>query len=398
MGDDDLNRPLGLDPPRRARSHRGVLLAVLGGGAAAALAAALVTADPRGGEPFVVAALPPASSRLSPQAAQVADPTHDPAPVPSAPVSAAPAPAARIENGVSVFRAGQAQTGSGPLVIKVQQALGLNEVAPVDRRLIEATRYGPLPRIGADGTRPSDVYARPPVLSGAIGLGTPRIAIVVTGLGSDRALTDDAIGRMPAAVSLAFSPYGETLDAFAERAKAAGHEVLLQLAVAPDREEGRPAAHALRAGAAPVAMLDDLRWLMSRMSGYVGVSNFHGGLLATDQAAMTTMLQEIGGRGLLYAEDGRAAAPLAGLPGVPPVAKADLVLEADADAGAVRAVTVKVEAIARAKGAAVAAVGASPGSLAALATFVGTLGAKGLALVPVSSLAGSAAPVVARTP
>ena len=399
MGEDDLNRPLGIRPPRPGRSRRGtILVVVLAGAAAIGLAAALLRADPRGGEPFAVASLP---APPKPQPPQPAPLSGDTTPTGSL-RPPAPASAPQSENGVTVFRAGQGSGGqggsSGPLVIKVPQALGLSEVAAVDRRLIEPTRYGPLPRIASNGARPSEVYARPLVFSGTIGAETPRVAVVVTGLGATAAATEDAIRQMPAAVSLAFSPYGKELDAGAGRAKAAGHEVLLQLATA-EGAPGSQAPHALRVGATQAEVLDDLRWLMSRMSGYVGISNFHGSFLAADQSAITTMLQELGSRGLLYAEDKRPGeeARVAKAAGLPTVG-ADFVLDARADAAAVRAATVKLEALARAKGSAVLAVDATSPALAALTAFTGTLETRGLALVPVSSLARALPPALARAP
>ena len=397
MGDDDLNTPLGLRPSRKSRARLGLALVVLALGGMAVLAAILLSA-PRGGEPFAVAALPPSAAPRANLAPAASAPAGDPMPTASI-KPASPTPSPLLENGVNVYRAAQGQGAPGPLVIKVPQALGLSDVTAVDKRLIEQTRYGPLPKIAADGARASEVYARPPVFSGRITPGTPRIAILVTGLGLDGPLTDEAIRTLPAAVTLAFSPYGQGLDAAVDRAKAAGHEVLLQLAVAGDGNAAAIAPHALRAGVTRAELIDDLHWLMSRMSGYVGISNLSGGSFATDHAAMTTMLQEIGGRGLLYVEDRRSMetenpAPVA----AGPMVGVDLATGTDAEPAVLRAATIKLEATARAKGAAILAVGAGAGSLAALAAFATATEARSLALVPVSALAASAPSALARTP
>ncbi len=115
---------------------------------------------------------------------------------------------------------------------------------------------------------------------------------------------------------------------------------------------------------------------------------------------MTTMLQDLDGRGVLYVEGrpsaagGGAQAPAAGLP----VARADFVLDAAADAGSLRAATVQLEAAARARATAILAVDASPTAVATLSAFAQTLDARGLALVPVSSLASAPGPTLARAP
>ncbi len=397
MGEDDLNTPLGRRPLRKSRSRLGLVLLVMFVLCGTAILAAALLSDPRGGEPSAVAILPPpAAPRLSPAPTVAAAAPGDPMPTASTKsASSASATSPLIENGVNVYRAAEGQSAPGPLVIKVPQALGLSEVAAVDKRLIEQTRYGPLPKIAADGARSSEAYARPPVFSGRVAAGTPRIAILVTGLGLDRALTDEAIRTLPAAVTLAFSPYGEGLDAAVERAKAAGHEVLLQLASAGGSEGSAP--HALRTGAPRAELIDDLHWLMSRMSGYVGISNLSGSL-ATDHAAMTTMLQEIGGRGLLYVEDRRPIEKTDGpAPAIGPAVGVDLATGTEAEPAVLRAAAVKLEATARAKGAAVLAVSASAASLATLAVFATATETRNLALVPVSSLATST-PALARTP
>ena len=53
-----------------------------------------------------------------------------------------------------------------------------------DLRLVDASPFGPLPRIGDDGRRPLEVYARPFDRRDD----RPRVAVLVTGLGPQVAL------------------------------------------------------------------------------------------------------------------------------------------------------------------------------------------------------------------
>ncbi|MDR3461510.1 MAG: divergent polysaccharide deacetylase family protein [Beijerinckiaceae bacterium] len=309
-----------------------------------------------------------------------------------------------LENGVTVVRAspGTAPHVNGPLIIKVPDALGVSEVAAADPHLIEMTHYGPLPKIGADGARPSDLYARPLVFSGTIRPGAPRIAIYIGGLGLSADATREAIGTMPAAVSLAFAPYAVHLEDDVKRAKAAGHEALLQIPMeAFGDQRDQPGPHTLRTDMPRAGMIDDLHWLMSRMTGYAGVTNFLGGKFTADQAAMTAMLQETGSRGLLYIDDGTSKRSLGALLapqlGVP-AARVDIVLDAAPDPAALRAALVKLEAIARAKGTAIGMASDLPANLGAIASFAATLEAKGIALVPITSVASTNPANVAVAP
>ena len=74
------------------------------------------------------------------------------------------AEAVERRTGVKIIRAGG---GAAPeaLIIDVAKALNAGLPAAPDPRLIEQTPHGPIPRIGADGARPSEVYARPTAMS-----------------------------------------------------------------------------------------------------------------------------------------------------------------------------------------------------------------------------------------
>jgi polysaccharide deacetylase 2 family uncharacterized protein YibQ len=403
MAGDDLNQPLGMaKPPPAGLPRRKVTMLAAGACLAVAILGAcvfLAVRNPRAGEPLAVAAIapPPLAAPMDIRPASAIN--NNTTSVPAGQM------AGTLESGVTVVRANTGtapRENNGPMVIKVPEALGLSEVAAADPRLLEMTRYGPLPKIGADGTRPSDLYARPLVFGTAIRPGSPRIAIYITGLGLSQNSTREAIDNMPAAVSLAFAPYSTHLEEAVKQAKTAGHEVLLQIPMeAFGDQPDQPGPHTLLADVPRPGMIDDLHWLMTRMTGYAGITNFLGGKFTADKAAMTAMLQEIGSRGLLYIDDGTskrslgpALAPELGVPAV----RADVVLDAAPDVAAIRASLVRLEAIARDKGVATGTASALPANLGLIASFAATLEAKGIALVPVSSIMSTTPASVAAAP
>ena len=65
------------------------------------------------------------------------------------------------------------------MIIEVPQARGVALAPAPDPRLVENSRYGLLPRIGDDGARPADVYARPVGTSSALKAGAPRVVLVM---------------------------------------------------------------------------------------------------------------------------------------------------------------------------------------------------------------------------
>ena len=338
----------------------------------------------RGGEPFAVARIePPRSPGAAPAAAAA-----------KSDLAQAATNADQLEagSGVKVVRSGG---GAGTsMIIDVPQALSLRLPAAPDRRLTEKSRFGLLPRVGADGARPAEVYARPVLASVKLRPGAPRVALLVGGLGIAAASTADAIARLPAAISLGFAPYGDDLEGEAAAAREAGHETLLQSPMEPiTYPADNPGPHTLLTGASDAENLDSLRWQMGRFVGYAGVVNHLGGKFTAEARALTPALSEIAARGLFYLDDGSSPRSLA--PAVAPTlglasAAADAVVDADAAPAAIDAALTRLEALARTRGAAIGVATALPSSLDRIARWSAGLEARGVELVPVSALAARA--------
>ncbi len=402
---DELNEPLGLGDPAKgcapappARGALGLLaLAILGGGLAAW---ALLPRDPhgdalRGGEPYATARIEivePPSGAAEPL--KTAEPARG--------ADAGEASAARDDassvadierrSGVKITRPDHSDP-PGALIIRLNSSAGIRLTPAPDKRLVETGRYGPLPRIGADGATPMEVYARPVSLSPKLKAGAPRIALVVGGMGLNPQLSASAIEELPDAVSLAFAPYGANVEALAARARERGHEILLQAPMEPyDYPRNDPGPHTLLTGSRQTGALDDLHWLMSQFVGYVGVVNFLGARFTADEGALTPTLADIGARGLFFLDDGTSpqslvasVAPRLGLP----AARADLVIDAKAAPESVEAALARLETLARQNGAAIGFASALPAAVTRIARFARDLERRGVALAPVSALVGA---------
>jgi polysaccharide deacetylase 2 family uncharacterized protein YibQ len=394
---DEVNEPLGTISatrstgvkigPALSRAAIGIGAIVLGMGAYALWHRAAATS----GEPFAVVRIEPAppptptSPQPSPAAAQAGG---------SGGVSSGDQ--VEASSGVKVVRSGGGGA-TNALIIEVPQALGVRLAPAPDRRLVEKSHFGILPRIGADGARPADVYARPVVEPTAL-KGAPRVAIMVGGLGIDEAGTIAAIDKLPTAVSLAFAPYGPDLDRDAARAREAGHEILLQAPMEPFASS-EPGPHTLTTTASEAENLESLHWLMSRFTGYVGVTNYLGGKFSADSRAFSPVLAEIATRGLDYLDDGSSprslAREIAGTLNLP-AATADVVLDAAPTADAIEVALAKLEAQARRQGGAVGVATALPISVEHIARWAATLEARGISLVPISAAIARAPAASAR--
>jgi polysaccharide deacetylase 2 family uncharacterized protein YibQ len=239
----------------------------------------------------------------------------------------------------------------------------------------------------------------------ALKANAPRIALLIGGMGLDATATENALENLPGAITLGFAPYGRDLDHAVAHARERGHEVVLQLPMEPfDYPRSNPGPHTLLASANAAENTEDLHWLMSRFSGYAGVSNFLGAKFTADENALKPILREIAGRGLYYADDGTSAQSLAS--NLAPelnlrAAQADVSFDASLKPGALETALVKLEARARDKGLAVGVASGLPsGDIDRIAHFAQSLEAKGINLVPLSAALGKEGtrPVVTREP
>jgi polysaccharide deacetylase 2 family uncharacterized protein YibQ len=234
-----------------------------------------------------------------------------------------------------------------------------------------------------------DQYARP---ADSLAIGTARVAIVVGGLGISESGTETAIATLPGPVTLAFAPYSADLDGWVAKARALGHEVLLQLPLEPfDYPNNDPGPKTLLVDASAGENTKRLHWLMSRFGTYVGVVNYMGGRFTADPKAMEPVLAEIGGRGLLYLDDGTSTRSRARETsrGRAPFASADLVIDAQPDPAAITSRLTQLEAIARERGQAVGIATAYPVTVAQIASWAKDAARRGVVLVPVTAVASS---------
>jgi polysaccharide deacetylase 2 family uncharacterized protein YibQ len=386
----ELNRPLGQNRPAPHGKPWGLWLAMGASGAVGLAVVALLflvatRRDPDGGEPMATALI----EKRSPQS-QAASST----PTTSAPELRTQASASQLETeaGVTVVRPGAGAEAPGSIVITIPDSAATIKLAPSpDSRLVERTRHGLLPKTGPDGATPAQIYARPlgpqPATKPA-----GRIALLVGGLGISQSGTADAIAKLPGAVSLAFAPYGPELERTVQRARGEGHEIFLQVPMEPfDYPDNDPGPQTLLTGPKAAENIDRLQWVLGRFTGYVGVVNFLGGRLTADDAALSPILREISGRGLIVVDDGSSSRSLLATSAARaqiPAMKVDRVIDTVARADAIDKELAMLEALAREQGIVIASASALPVSIERIARWAQSLEAKGILVVPVSAARG----------
>ncbi len=255
-----------------------------------------------------------------------------------------------------------------------------------DTGLVEQSPQGPLPRVGEDGRMAWQVYARP----FPAGDRRPRIAIIMTGMGLSRDATQGAIQYLPAAVTLAFDPYASGLQDWVAAARKLGHEVLLTLPMEATEFPVRDAGpRALVTAIGPGDNLKRLNYLLSRMSGYVGVVTAMGSQFTVEDMQMGPMLDAIGRRGLLYVDSGasrKSVGPAIAKQMGMPRALADVQIDQIPSRAAITKRLTELEDLARKNGAAVALAQPLPVTVERLIAWSASLEGRDVALAPVSAV------------
>ena len=254
--------------------------------------------------------------------------------------------------------------------------------------LSEETSAGTIPRISGTGLRPFDAYRMP--AEAAVAAGGPMIAVVVTGLGINEQGSLDAIDQLPSEVTLAFAPYGRSLQNTVAAARAAGHEIMLEVPFEPfDYPQNDPGPHTMLTGEEPRANLEKLFWLMARFGGYFGVINNMGARFTASAVDMGPIMEEFGARGLGYLDDGSSnrsvAAQLANANHTP-FARASTMIDTNPARASILSALASLESQAMESGSAIGIVSALPISVQSVSDWARELDAKGITLVPASAL------------
>ncbi|WP_181701565.1 divergent polysaccharide deacetylase family protein [Chthonobacter albigriseus] len=387
----DLTTPLGVKPPDANRKKRPY--AVVAGSFSAILALLLVVwtllvDDPFGGEPTVLSAIETSGSGqvgrkdmtvvgVKSGAGEILPPIgSDPLPGEEAGGS----PGEETIAGAEGEAAGTTVTAPSASI----KAVALSVVA--DPELIEETPHGPIPRVSDAGVRPIDAYARPS--PGVVGT-SPRIALIVGGLGLSQAGTQEAIRQLPPEVTLAFAPYGASLERWAAKARQDGHELLLQVPLEPyDYPDNDPGPHTLLTSLTAAKNIDRLHYLMSRFGTYVGAISYMGARFTAEGPALDPVMAEFTARGLLFVDEGtssRSVAAAAAKAQATPFAAGDIVVDGIPAENDIAGRLAQLEQMARTRGVAVGTASALPVSVKLIGEWAKGLEARGITLVPITA-------------
>lgn len=242
----------------------------------------------------------------------------------------------------------------------------------------------PTDRIAVSAPPPRFAALREVANAAAPAANAPKIAVVIHGLGLSQAATEAAITKLPPTVTLAFSPYARNLKSWMDRAKAAGHEVLIEV---PLESKDFPAQDPGPLGLLTTLELEEntkrLDAILKASSGATGVYDSMGTEFRESAASLTPFFAKLKEQDLFYVQ---------GSPGVRvgdatiPTAVADVVIDERPFRAAIDARLDYAERLARYQGNAVAAANAMPVSFERLVLWMDQAQKKGIALAPISEV------------
>lgn len=252
--------------------------------------------------------------------------------------------------------------------------------------LTEQSPNGLLPIVASNGRTPSQAYARPFTPQ----QGRPMLAVVVGGLGFNARATTQAIDELPAEITLSFVPYADNLQSWIDRARAAGHEVLLELPMEPfDPDADDTGPQTLLASATAQQNVTRLEFLLARATGYFGVTNYQGARFATSAQASQPIVQQLRRRGLAFISTGigqRTALNVEAQRAGMPTAAADRIIDVRREADAIDDQLLNLEALALQNQSAIGAGFAYPVTIEQVGRWAADVESRGYQLAPASAV------------
>jgi len=219
----------------------------------------------------------------------------------------------------------------------------------------------------------------------------PQITIIITDIGLSLNNSNEAINTLPGQVGLALSPYARNIQSWMDKVRKTNHEGFLMIPTEPlNYPNNDPGPHTLMTNDGPINNLAKLDWLLSQVTGYVGVINHMGSKFTTSEEALTPILTELQNRNLMFVDSRSTrfsvASQIAQNLGMPS-AKNNRYIDNVLTSVEIQKHLGELEKTAVRLGTALGLARAIPLSINEISEWAGTLANKGIELVPVTAIA-----------
>ena len=216
----------------------------------------------------------------------------------------------------------------------------------------------------------------------------PMIAIVIDDLGVDKRRTRKIL-NLPAPITASFLSYAQDISKQAQKARKAGHELLLHVPMEPKGKKYDPGPMVLKTSMSKKKLLKTLDVILGSFNGYVGINNHMGSKFTGNKKSMRIVMKELKKRGLLFLDSrttSKSVCPDLAISEKVPHAMRHIFLDNFPGVKTVKRQLKKLERIARRDGFAVGIGHPRDGTVEALKQWLPTLKEKGFILVPLTSI------------
>ena len=203
--------------------------------------------------------------------------------------------------------------------------------------------------------------------------------------------TQAAIDQLPPEITLAFSPYAGELEVWIAKARAAGHEVLIELPMEPlNYPADDPGPEGLLSSLSTIENLKRLDWVLARSDQMTGLVASMGSKFQGNARLMRPILTRLAERGYLYVDNRAGPSSVIGEVAASmnlPWTYNTRFIDSEATRVSIDGRLQQLERTAREKGFALGLAQGYPVTIERLAAWAKSLETKGLALAPTSALA-----------
>lgn len=264
-------------------------------------------------------------------------------------------------------------------------------IAEVSEDLIDRSVGVPLPHISAAGVKPWQYYTKSFRRQNEL----PLVAIVITGLGQGKNVTEMAL-KLDDRISLSFSPYSVNVASWAAASRLTGHEMFIDLPVQtttfPNED---PGPHSILLSRSNTENMKNLYWAMSRFQGYAGLVAPSTEVLTQSQDSYVPIAEELERRGVMFLvghpamETGKEESDKKNASKAKNIVSlnADVWIDEELTDMAIQARLATLEQIAQRNGKAIGVIRAYPLSIGQIEHWQKTVGERGVVLAPASFLA-----------
>jgi polysaccharide deacetylase 2 family uncharacterized protein YibQ len=191
-----------------------------------------------------------------------------------------------------------------PRIVRINgKPAGRDQAEPLIKAPIEGlsrqTPYGDIPAKSESGDTAFIRYAKP--FRSAVN--AKNVAIIIGGLGLNPEITTRAILDLPEEVTLSFAAHSPQLQNWINQARENGHEVLIEIPMETEGSLPNRTNRTLIVTDDIAANTRNLDWLLSRASGYFGVTNYNGDKFLSRSDLVAPMMSYLSNAGLSFVFD-----------------------------------------------------------------------------------------------